>query len=122
MAEYILADIERKIGQRHNTWIWDITWVEPLTLEVLMTVVDESMRNYTRSHWDHIVAGDIPHGIYTGLRTTARRDQVGLQVISADSIPQLVIPMTAWEVERYIEIRQDQLGREQATQYSQLFE
>jgi len=119
MAEYILADIERKIGTRHNTWIYDITWVEPLTLDVFMTVVDESMRNFTRSHWDVIVAGDIPYGIYAGLRVTARRDRIGLAVISADSIPQMIAPMTHSEVERYIEIRQDQLAQENAKQYSQ---
>lgn len=122
MADYILADIERKIGTKHNTWIYDITWVEPETLDVFMTVVDESMRNFTRSHWDIIVTGHIPYGIYAGLRVTARRDQIGLAVISADSIPQMITPMTHNEVEQYIEIRQDQLARENATQYSQLFE
>ena len=121
MAEYILADIERKIGTKHNTWIYDITWVEPVTLDVFMTVVDESMRNFTRSHWDVMVTGDIPYGIYAGLRITARRDRVGLAVISADSIPQMITPMTQLEVERYIEIRQDQLAQENATQYEQLF-
>jgi len=68
-----------------------------------------------------MVTGLIPYGIYGGLRITARRDRVGLAVISADSIPQMITPMTQLEVERYIEIRQDQLAQENATQYEQLF-
>jgi hypothetical protein len=75
-----------------------------------MTVVDETMRNFQRSHWDTIVAGSIPYGLYSGLRRTAKKDKDGLPVISADSHPQLIDPMTLDEVTRYIEIRQEQLG------------
>ena len=34
--EYILSDIEKKIGSKNNSWIWDITWVELETLDVYM--------------------------------------------------------------------------------------
>ena len=119
--EYILSDIEKKIGTRHNTWIWDITWVELDTLEVYMTVVDESMRNYTRSGWDRIVHGAIPYGSYTGLVRTARTDKSGLRVISADSHPQLVTPLTTHEIELLIEHQQQRLAETRATQYQKLF-
>jgi hypothetical protein len=118
--EYILSDIERKIGTKHNTWIWDITWVELDTLEVYMTVVDESMRNYTRSGWDHVVTGAVPYGAYTGLIRTARRDKTGLRVISADSYPQLVTPLTTQDIELLIEHQQQALAG--STQYQDLFE
>ena len=110
MAEYILTDITPKIGSKHNSYIWDITFVDLVDLQVYMTVVDESMRNFTRSRWDSIVTGPIPYGLYTGLRRTARKDKDGLPVISADSHPQLIDPMTEAEVFHVLEIRQQQLG------------
>ena len=119
--EYILSDIEKKIGTKHNSWIWDITWVELDTLDVYMTVVDETMRNYTRSGWDSIVRGAIPYGSYTGLIRTARTDKTGLRVISADSHPQLVTPLTTTEIELLIEHQQHRLAEKNQTQYQALF-
>lgn len=116
---YILSDIERKIGSKHNTWIWDITWLDSEDLQIYTTIVDESMRNYTRSGWDTIVHGAIPYGIYAGLRRTARSNQDQLPVISADSYPQLVTPMTLDEVYRVVEwVHEQQL---EPTQYQKLF-
>ena len=119
--EYILSDIEKKIGSKNNSWIWDITWVELATLDVYMTVVDETMRNYTRSGWDNIVRGAIPYGSYTGLIRTARTDKNGLRVISADSHPQLVTPLTTTEIELLIDHQQQQLAQASQTQYQTLF-
>jgi hypothetical protein len=110
MAEYILSHIEPKLGHLNNTRIYDITFVDLVDLQVYMCVVDESYRNFTRSHWDTIVTGSIPYGLYTGLRKTAKKDREGLSVISADSIPQLIEPMTEREVFRVLEIRSQQLG------------
>jgi len=109
MSEYILTDIRPKLGHLHHTRIWDITWVDLRDLQVLMTVVDESMRNFRTSHWDTIVTGHIPYGLYTGLRKTARRDRDGLPVISADSQPTLIEPMTEAEIFHVLEVRQKQL-------------
>lgn len=107
-TEYILCDIERKIGNKNHSWIYDVTFVEPETLEVYMCVVDESYRNYTK--WEHLVKGNIPYGIYTGLRRTSRQDKNGIRVINADFAPQLVCPMTEHEVELVLETRREQLG------------
>lgn len=110
MAEYILTDITPKLGRLNNTRIYDITFVDIVDLQVLMCVVDESYRNFTRCHWDTIVTGSVPYGLYAGLRRTSRRDKDNLPVISADSHPQLVDPMTIAEVNRILEIRREQLG------------
>lgn len=117
--EYILSDIEQKIGSKHNTWIWDITWIDPEDLQIYTTVVDESMRNYHRNGWVHLVHGAIPRGIYRGLRRTARQNRDRIQVISADSYPQLVEPMTLDEVYRIVEYIQEQ--QHPPTQYHELF-
>ena len=119
--EYILSDIQRKSSPRDLKWIWDITWVDLSTLTVYITVVDESMRNYTRSGWARMVHGDIPYGAYTGLIRTRRRDRTGLGVISADSRPQLMSPLTVSQVTDLIEHQQQQLARLEATPYQTLF-
>lgn len=110
MAEYILTDITAKHGRMNQSMIFDITFVDLVDLQVYMCVVDESYRNYTRSGWHNIVAGSIPYGLYTGLRKTAKRDKDGLPVISADSHPALIDPMTESEVYHVLEIRAEQLG------------
>ena len=110
MAEYILTDITPKLGHLNNTYIYDITFVDLVDLQVYMCVVDESYRNFIRSHWDGIVTGHIPYGLYTGLRKTAKKDKDGLPVISADSLPQLIDPMTEDEIFNILTIRQEQLG------------
>jgi len=107
--ELILSDITPKIGTRHNSYIYEVTFVDIVDLKIYTTIVDESMRNYTRSHWDTIVAEN-QLGLYTGLRRTARIDKDSLPVISADSVPQLLDSLTADEIFTCIERRREQLG------------
>jgi hypothetical protein len=108
--ELILADITPKIGSLHHSWIYEITFVDIRDLQVYTCVVDESMRNFTRSHWDTIVTNGGQLGLYTGLRKIAKRDKDHLPVISADSVPQLIEPLTEPEVMFYIERRKEDLG------------
>lgn len=108
--ELILSDITPRIGTRHNSYIYEITWTDIVDLKIYTTTVDEIMRNFTRSHWYTIVSGDIPYGLYTGLRRTARTDRDNLPVISADSVPQLLDRFTEAQVFTYIERRKEQLG------------
>ena len=110
MAQMILVDIERKTGKLNHQDIYDVTWLDPETMEIWITIVDSSYRNYTRSNWDRIVAGDIVYGEYSGLIRTARINKDRLRVINADSHPQLVTPMTQREVEQVVEILKEQAG------------
>ena len=112
MAEYLLTDITRKIGSRNQSFIYDVTFVDLVDLQVYMCVVDESYRNYIRSGWHNIVLGSIPYGLYTGLRKTARLDRDGLPVISADSYPALIEPLTETEIFNILTVRQEQLTAE----------
>ena len=107
--EYILTDIKTKQGRLNNTYIHDLTWLDPEDLTIYMTIVDESYRNYTRSGWDRII--DLNQlGVYTGLIRTAKRNTDNLQVLSADSYPQLVDTVTDREIEQFVDVRQQQLG------------
>ena len=38
---YILSDITPKIGSMNQSYIYDLTWVDPEDLTVYMMVVDE---------------------------------------------------------------------------------
>jgi len=97
------------MGIKNYADIYEITWVDIESLEVLMTIVDSTYRNYTRSHWDQIVTKENPLGIYTGLRRTAQTTQDRLTIISADSYPSLVEPLTEAEVVDILQVRQEQL-------------
>lgn len=107
--ELILSDITPKIGTKHNSYIYEVTFVDIIDLKIYTTIVDESMRNFTRSHWDTIVTEN-QLGLYTGLRRTAKTDKDNLPVVSADSVPQLLDPLTADEIFTCIERRREQLG------------
>jgi hypothetical protein len=110
MAQMILVNVERKIGRLNHEDIYDVTWLDPETMQIWMTIVDSSYRNFTRSNWDRIVTGDIIYGEYRGLIRTARVNRDGLPVISADSHPQLVTPMTLREVEQVVDVLKEQAG------------
>jgi hypothetical protein len=112
MADLILTQVHRKLGKLNHEDIYDITFVDIETLEIYMTVVDSSYRNYTRSGWDRIVSSENPYGLYSGLRKTAKRNTEGFTVVSADSHPQLIEPIAQRDLFGIIDGRREQLGIE----------
>ena len=103
MRELILADITAKTGRLNEDLIYDITFVDPETLDVFMSVIDVTYKNYTRNHWDQIVRDPKPYGLYSGLRATAKRDKTGTQVITADSRPHKLMDLSQAEIIAVIE-------------------
>jgi len=89
--QYLLGDITTKKSQRGTgDYIYEIRFIDLTDLEIYTTIIDPTMRNWTRCHWDNICLGPIPYGIYTGLSRTQRYTQDGNRIISADSYPQLI--------------------------------
>ena len=117
--EYILTDIERRIGSRNNGYIYDCSFLDLDDLQVYMCIVDAQFRNWERSGWCRLVQDPTYHGVYTGMKRTQRHNQDGLRVISADSHPQLIMPLTEAQIIDIIEFRQQQLAQ---TQFAKLFE
>ena len=101
---YMLSDITPKLGHLNQSYIWDLTWVDPDTLEVYMMIVDSSYRNYSR--WANIIDNRLL-GLYTGMRRSSRQGQGGHQVMSADSHPQLITPMSEGEIMDLITLVQE---------------
>jgi hypothetical protein len=93
--QYVLTDITRKLGRLNQSDIWDLTWLDTDQLKIYMMVVDSSYRNYSK--WRHIIDNNCL-GIYTGMRLTNRRDHDGVEVMSADSQPQLISLSTEQEI------------------------
>lgn len=112
MANLILTQVQRKLGKLNHEDIYDITFIDIETLEIYMTVVDSSYRNYTRSGWDRIVTSENPYGLYSGLRKTAKRNADGYTVISADSHPQLIDIIPESKLFDVIDARRVQMGIE----------
>ena len=102
---YILSDITPKIGSINQSWIWDLTWVDPDDLAVYMMIVDSSYRNYSR--WRNIIDNNIL-GAYTGLKRTSKLDKNGQRVMSADSHPQLITALSETMIMDIITLAQTQ--------------
>ena len=102
---YILSDITPKIGSMNQSYIYDLTWVDPEDLTVYMMVVDESYRNYGR--WSNIIKNNIL-GVYTGLKRTSKLDKNGQPVMSADSHPQLITALSETMIMDVITLAQTQ--------------
>ena len=100
MSTHILCDITPKRGRLNQTDIWDLTWLDLEEHQLRQMVVDSSYRNYAR--WQNIINTNLL-GEYAGIRRSARLNSRGQAVMSADSHPQLVTPLTAGEICTIIE-------------------
>lgn len=98
--QYVLTDITRKLGRLNESDIWDLTWLDTDELKIYMMVVDSSYRNYSK--WQYIIDNNCL-GIYAGLKRTNRQDHDGVDVMSADSQPQLVSLSTEDEIFKIVE-------------------
>ena len=108
--EYLLLDVTRKTSKRGTgDYIYEVSFVDLDDLQDYVTIVDPTMRNWTRCNWQLICEGTTPYGAYSGLIRTARKTQQNTPVISADSYPQLICMMTANEIVKVIEHRTLQL-------------
>lgn len=120
--EYVLADIDEHMGHLNGTVFWRITWVDASETSVWETTVDPTYRNFTRSGWDRIVESENPWGVYTGLVRSSRQTGSGSNVITADSHPQLVEPMTQADVVRIVQALHDRkFANAGQTRFGELF-
>ena len=92
--EYVLADIDERLGHLNGTVFWRITWVDCQDTSIWETTVDPTYNNFTRSGWNEIVNLPEPWGVYRGLTRSNRVTGSDVGIITADSRPQLVEPMS----------------------------
>jgi hypothetical protein len=105
VSHQILCDITPKQGRLNQSDIWDLTWLDTQEHRVRQMIVDSSYRNYDR--WRHIIDNH-QLGEYAGIRRSSRQTQRGQSVMSADSHPQLITPLTAGEICQIIEAMNNQ--------------
>jgi hypothetical protein len=105
--EYLLVDINTKLSKRGTgDYIYEVGFVDLEDLCYYVSVVDPTMRNWTRCNWELICTGSIPYGAYTGLIRTERRTQQNTPVISADSYPQMITPLSESDIIDILQYRQ----------------
>jgi hypothetical protein len=108
--EYLLVEINTKNSKRGTgDYIYEVGFVDLDDLTYYISIIDPTMRNWTRCNWEMICTGSIPYGSYSGLIRTARTTQQRTPVISADSYPQLITPLTEQEIIDIIQYRQLEL-------------
>ena len=98
--EYILISRTSKRGIMNNSTIYEFTFANAQH-DVFMGVVDSSYRNFAK--WQHLVSGDVPYGIYSGIHVTNKRNKLGAQVINADFAPQMLNPLQPNEVQIFVD-------------------
>lgn len=87
--EYILIDITEQPGKNGVT-MWRLTFQCVGDNAVVEMTVDPTYRNFHKSGWNHVVRHACPWGVYHGLRRTQRHTRQGTQVVSADSLADLI--------------------------------
>jgi len=112
---YLLVLIERKFGPLNQVLIEELTWLDLTDLKQLTTTLDPTYRNY--KNWHSVLTAKIPTGIYTNLELTGRLDKNDTPVISADSKPELLLPVDNDTLAEVL----SELARPRITQYQKLF-
>lgn len=90
--------------EQERPGMWRLTWHCVDTAVTSEMTVDETMRNFHRNGWDELVSHPAPWGVYTGIRTVARRTRLGRPVVTADSRPQCHDLMDSDDVRRMARI------------------
>ena len=120
--EYVLVDIDEHMGRLNGTTMWRITWVDGQDSSIWETTVDPTYRNFTRSGWDRIVESENPWGVYTGLVRSSRTTEGGVAVLTADSHPQLIEPITEADAFRIVQALHDRRHANSGqTRFGELF-
>jgi hypothetical protein len=97
MKQYLLVNCQPEHSTHNGVPLWRITWLDEVTGELLETTTDSSYRNHYK--WQSIITNPQPTGYYTGLRRTARKTREGVRVMSADSSPRLIAPISHDQVQ-----------------------
>lgn len=100
-TKYILVGLEERHSSLNLGSYYRLDWLEPESLQLFSTSVDNQYNNYR--HWRTVIESRSPWGIYTNLKTTNKRDKHGATIISADSRPFLLDPLTQTEIELLLE-------------------
>lgn len=89
MKQFILLKIEERRSKMNGGEYFRLTWVDTETLQMYETDVQDTYRNFIKNGWRHIVTTK-QYGLYTNLLTRSSQSKQGMQVITADSYPQLL--------------------------------
>lgn len=96
-TKYILVGVQERYSSLNLGSYYRLDWLEPESLQLFTTSVDSMYNNYR--HWRTIVESKQPWGIYDNLKLTAKQDKHGTTILSADSQPHLLDPLTQQEIE-----------------------
>ena len=98
---FILAKIESRHSHKNGGDYWLLTWIDTEQARILETSVDPQYDNY--KNWAPIINNKKPLGIYDNLKLSQRTTKNGTAIISADSLPRQLDPLSSEEVELVVE-------------------
>ena len=90
--QYVLVDIREMNSKLNGGTYYRLTWVCIDDMTRWEMDVQDSYRNYLRNGWRSIIDNQ-RWGVYEGMWETARNTNRGVNVLSADSRPECIIPI-----------------------------
>ena len=111
---YILVDITEMNSKLNGGTFYRLTWVCFEDMTRWEMDVQDNYRNYLQNGWRTII-NEQRWGVYEGMKETSRNTARGVNVLSADSKPDCVIPIDTQETAIEVILKeQDRLNAQYA--------
>ena len=96
--KYVLVNKERFTSRLNGTPMWRLTWICLDDMTHWEMTVDSSMDNFLKRGWRGIVNNDQYWGVYMGLKRTGKKNKYGIDILTADSRPECIIPIESQDL------------------------
>ena len=97
----LLVKLQKQRSIINQCPMYRITWYCLDTGKIYESTIDESYANY--KNWKNLVESAKPFGAYENLKKSKKTTKAGIPVISADSKPQLILPLDEQEALKVME-------------------
>ena len=119
---YVLLAIKEMTSTLNGGIFYRLTWVCLDDLTRWEMDVQDNYRNYLKNGWRTIIK-ERRWGVYTGMQETSRITNLGVNVLSADSKPECIVPIESASLAADVVLQemQHQQSLQARTQFDNLF-
>ena len=119
---YVLLAIKEMTSTLNGGIFYRLTWVCLDDLTRWEMDVQDNYRNYLKNGWRTIIK-ERKWGVYTGMQETGRITNLGINVLSADSKPECIVPIESASLAADVVLQEmeHQQSLQARTQFDNLF-
>ena len=119
---YVLLAIKEMTSTLNGGIFYRLTWVCLDDLTRWEMDVQDNYRNYLKNGWRTIIK-ERRWGVYTGMQETSRITNLGVNVLSADSKPECIVPIESASLAADVVLQEmeHQQSLQARTQFDNLF-